>query len=124
MQGTNVAQDKLFLSFHYEDTEYCCTLVDWFSHIGDSPGEDTGMWVIERDHNANGHQILQVIDLDTVIWCAHLIRVYGPDPDNTELKFSDSLYAFHTYYVNKYADQHSFEIVFVEIRASLLCIYE
>ena len=82
------------------------------SPIGDSPDEDTGMWVIGRDHDANGYQILQVIDLDTVIQCAHLIRVYGPDPVNTELKFSDSLYAFHTYYVNKYMGQHSFEIVF------------
>ena len=111
MQGTYVTQAKLFLSFHYEYIEYCCTLVDWFSHVGDCPNEDTGMWVVERDHNANIHQISQVIDLDTVIWFAYLIRVYGPDPVNTKLKFSDSLYAFHTYCVNKYADQHSFEIV-------------
>ena len=28
MQGTNVTQAKLFLSFCYEDTKYHCTLVD------------------------------------------------------------------------------------------------
>ena len=42
MQGTDVAQVKLFLSLHYNGTEYCCASVDWFSHIGDSPDEDTG----------------------------------------------------------------------------------
>ena len=98
MQGTDDAQAKLFLSLRYAGTEYRCALVDWFS-----PDEDTGLWVVERDCDANGHQISQVIDIDTIIRCAHLIGVYGPDPDNTELKFSDSLYAFHTYYVNKYA---------------------
>ena len=112
MQGIYVGQVKLFLSFFYQGTKYCCALVDWFSCVGDSPDEDTGMWVVERDHDADGHQISQAIDLDTVIQCAHLIGVYRPDPVNTELKFSDSLYAFHTYYVNKYVDQHSFEIVF------------
>lgn len=112
MQGTDVAQAKLFLSLRYAGTEYRCALVDWFSRIGDSPDEDTGLWVVERDCDANGHQISQVIDIDTIIRCAHLIGVYGPDPVNTELKFSDSLYAFHTYYVNKYADHHSFEVAF------------
>ena len=72
----------------------------------------TGLWVVEWHCDANGHQILQVIDIDTIIQCAHLIGVYGPDPFNTELKFSNSLYAFHTYYVNKYADHHSFEVAF------------
>ena len=112
MQGTDVAQVKLFLSLHYNGTEYCCALVDWFSRIGDNPDEDTSLQVVEQDCDANGHQILQVIDIDTIIWCAHLIGVYRPDPVNTELKFRDSLYAFHTYYVNKYADHHSFEVAF------------
>ena len=36
--------------------------------------------------------------------------VYGAEHVSRAIKFSDSLYAFHTYYVNKYADHHSFEI--------------
>ena len=110
MSGTDVAQVKLFLSFHYEGIEYWCTLVDWFSRIGDGPDEDTSMWVVERDVDLYGNQISQVIHIDTVIRCTHLIGVYGPDPVSTLLAFSDSLYAFHTYYVNKYADYHSFEV--------------
>ena len=92
-QGIDVTQVKLFLSLCYDGTKYRCVLVDWFSCIGDSPDEDTGLWVIEKDCDANGHQISQVIDIDTIIRCAHLIGVYGPDPVNTKLKFSDSLYS-------------------------------
>ena len=88
MQGIYVGQVKLFLSFFLKGTKSCCALVDWFSCVGDSPDEDTGMWVIERDCDTDGHQISQVIDLDTVIQCAHLVGVYGPV--NTKLKFSDS----------------------------------
>ena len=94
MQGTDVAQVKLFLSFCYDGTEYRCVSEDWFSCVGDSPDEDTGMWVIEWDCDANGHQVSQVIDIDTIIWCAHLIGVYGPDPVNTKLMFSNSLLHF------------------------------
>ena len=110
ISGTDVAQVKLFLSFRYEGIEYRCALVDWFSRIGDGPDEDTGMWVVERDVDLYGNQILQVIHIDTVIQCTHLIGVYGPDPVSTLLAFSDSLYAFHTYYVNKYVDHHSFKV--------------
>ena len=67
MQGTDVAQVKLLLSLCYDGTEYHCALVDWFSRIGDSPDEDTGLWVVEWDCDANGHQISQVIDIDTII---------------------------------------------------------
>ena len=110
MSGTDVAQVKLFLSFRYKGIEYWCALVDWFSRIGGGPDEDTGMWVVEWDVDLYGNQISQVIHIDTVIRCTHLIGVYGPDPVSTLLTFSDSLYAFHTYYVNKYADHHSFEV--------------
>ena len=110
MKGTDVTQVRLFLSFCYEGTEYQCALVDWFSRVGDGPDKDTGMWVVERDLDLHRKQILQIIHIDTVIQCAHLIGVYGANPVSTRLTFSASLYAFHTYYVNKYADHHSFEV--------------
>ena len=110
MSGTDVTQVKLFFSFHYEGTEYQCALVDWLSHIGDGPDEDTGMWVVKWHVDVYGNQISQVIYINTVMQCAHLISVYGPDPVSTLLTFSDSLYDFHTYYVNKYVDHHSFKV--------------
>ena len=66
----------------------------WIGFLVLGPDEDTGMWVIEWDCDANGHQVSQVIDIDTIIWCAHLIGVYGPDPVNTKLMFSNSLLHF------------------------------
>ena len=42
-----------------------------------------------------------------VIHCSHLIRVYGAEHVHRDMKFSDSLYAFHTYNV---MDHDSFEI--------------
>ena len=46
MLGVDVAQVHVFFSFNYNDTKYCCALVDWLSHVGDKPDEDTGMWVV------------------------------------------------------------------------------
>ena len=68
------------------------------------------MWVVECNLDLHGKQISQIIHIDTVIWCAHLIGVYRANPVGTRLMFSASLYEFHTYYVNKYADHHSFEV--------------
>ena len=110
MKGTDIAQVRLFLSFHHKGTKYQCALVDWFSCVGDGPDKDTGMWVVEHDLDLHRKQISQIIHIDTVIQCTHLIGVYGANPVSTQLMFSASLYAFHTYYVNKYADHHSFEV--------------
>lgn len=68
------------------------------------------MWVVDRHQDIDGEQVSQVIHIDTIMRCAHLMGVYGPDHVSTKLTFSDSLYAFHTCYVNKYADHHSFEV--------------
>ena len=85
--------------------------MDWFSHVSDKVDENTGMWIVEWDYDINDHQLLEVIHVDTIIRCSHLIGVYGAEPVSPDLEFSDSLYAFHKYYVNKYADHHSFEFM-------------
>ena len=72
MLGIDVDQACVFFSFDYNNTEYHCALVDWFSHVGHRPDKDTGMWVVHRHHNFNQHQISEVIDIDTVIHCSHL----------------------------------------------------
>ena len=109
MLGIDIAQVHIFFSFKYNGAEYHCALVDWFSCVGDTPDEDTGMWVVECDYDIHNCQLSGVIHIDTMIRCSHLICVYGAEPVSMETKFSDSLYAFNIYYVNKYADHHSFE---------------
>lgn len=110
MLGIDVAQVRIFFAFKYHGTDYHCALVDWFTRVDDQPDADTGMWVVERDYDLNHQQISEVVHIDAIMRCSHLIGVYGPEPVGTHIKFSDSLYTFHTYYVNKYADHHSFEV--------------
>ena len=110
MLGINVTQVCVFFSFRYNGVKYHCALVDWFSWVGDSPDEDMGMWVVKQDYDVHDHQLSEVIHIDSIIRCLHLIGVYGAEPVSTDIKFSDSLYPFNTYYVNKYVDHHNFEI--------------
>ena len=44
MRGLRVVRVKLFFSFLFDGVEYPCTLVEWFSRIGNRPDPDTGLW--------------------------------------------------------------------------------
>lgn len=112
MRSLDVARVRLFFSFTYAGIYYPCALVHWFSRVGDNPDEDTGLWVVEPDRTADGSPIAAVIHLDTVLRAAHLIGVYGGDILPKELSFTDSLDAFHSFYVNKYIDHHAFQIAY------------
>jgi len=69
--------------------------------------------MIEPDYDiANGSSHAAVIHLDTVLCAAHLIGVYGSDILPKDLSYTDSLDAFHLFYVNKFIDNHASQIVF------------
>jgi hypothetical protein len=112
MRSLDVAHVRLLFSFTYADTCYPCALVHWFSRVGDSPDEDTGLWMVEPDRNADGSPHAAVIHLDTVLRAAHLIGVYGGDILPKDLSATDSLDAFHLFYVNKFIDNHAFLIAY------------
>jgi len=48
-EGLHVARVFLLLSFNFQDVEYPCAFIQWFSCVGDRPDNDTGMWIIEPD---------------------------------------------------------------------------
>ncbi|TFK32967.1 hypothetical protein BDQ12DRAFT_700969 [Crucibulum laeve] len=81
-KGLHVAQVGLFFSFKQ------------------LPCNQTGMWMVETDTDANGYCLTSVIHIDLILHSAHLIP-----PHN-------SLGAFQLFYVNKYADHHVHEIAF------------
>jgi hypothetical protein len=112
MRGTDIARVKLLFSFKHEDSTYPCALVHWYSHVEDSPDEDTGMWVVEPDYCEDGTHFVSVIHLDAIFRAAHLMPVYGDKFVPTHLCYTQSLDAFRAYYVNKYIDHHAFEIAF------------
>ena len=113
MRGLDIARVQLFFSFSHNGTQYPCALVHWFSHVGDSPNDNTGMWMVEPDTSDDDNEpITSIIHLDTIIRAAHLLPVFGHDYVSQTLSFTDTLNKFTRFYVNKYADHHAFEIAF------------
>lgn len=112
MQGLDAVQVRLFFSFVYSGDTYPCALVQWFTIVGENPCEETGMWVVKPDLNADGSRVMLVIHLDCIVRGAHLVGKAGNDFIPHHIHFSDSLSAFHAYYINKFADHHSYEIAF------------
>ena len=70
------------------------------------------MWIVKPDLAKDGIPIASVIHLDTIFRAAHLMPVYGNDAVPRYLSSTESLDAFDSYYVNKYIDNHAFEIAF------------
>jgi hypothetical protein len=112
LDGTHsldVARILLCFSLEFQQKEYPCALVQWYTKIGDQPNGITGMWAVEREM-MDSEPVISVVHLDCVMRAAHLIPVYGNDfiPITDP---SDTLDAFDTYFINKYADHHAFEVI-------------
>jgi hypothetical protein len=67
------------------------------------------MWIVQPD---NDESPLSIIHLDTVVRAAHLLPVFGKERVSRSLSFTDTLDTFTSFYVNKFADHHAFEIAF------------
>ncbi|KAI0295051.1 hypothetical protein B0F90DRAFT_1811552 [Multifurca ochricompacta] len=99
MQGLNIVRVQLMFSFKYNNVEYPCSLVDWFTRVSTD--------------NTTGIQRKAVVHLDAFLQAAHLILVYGSNPlPLHRLTDSYSLDTFKFFYVNKYIDHHAHEIAF------------
>ena len=109
MCGLNVARVQLFFLFRYNGVEFPCALVEWFTRVG--VDHLTGMWVVCPDviHN---RQSRGVIHLDAILRAAHLIPIYGSDLLPLEIDSLILLDTFKGYYMNKYIDHHTHEIIF------------
>jgi hypothetical protein len=113
MLGLDIARVRLFFSFSHNGVQYPCALVHWFSRMGDSPNSNTGMWTVKPDTLDDDSEILtSIIHLDTIVRAAQLLPVFGREFVSRTLSFSDTLDEFTSFYVNKYADHHAFEIAF------------
>jgi hypothetical protein len=74
---------------------------------------NTGMWVVRPDHYIRSRRrICTIVHIDSILRAAHLIGASGPSFLPQEISPSDSLHAFKSFYVSKYADHHSYEIAF------------
>ncbi|KAJ7101001.1 hypothetical protein C8R43DRAFT_1141269 [Mycena crocata] len=110
MNGIVIGRVLLFFAFSFADQLYECALINWLVPVGNAPDPDTGMWVVELERQ-RGVPTLAIIKLDTIARASHLIGVYGTAALPEDFHFSDSLDAFNTYFVNRYADHHMHEFL-------------
>ena len=112
MLGLNIACTRLFFSATMNHVKYPCTLIHWYTIVGDSPDDNTGMWVVEPDILDNGQPQTVVIHLDTIVQLAHLLPIYRDRPAPKGVQYMDTLDTFSQFYVSKFADHHAFEIAY------------
>ena len=101
---------QLFFKIKHCSITYPCALLSWFSAVGDNPCPDTGMWMVEPDFDRHGQLMMSVVHLDTVLWGAHPMGRADKHSIPHQLKHTDTLDAFKSFYVNKYIDYNAHEI--------------
>ncbi|KAH7906435.1 hypothetical protein BJ138DRAFT_1071737 [Hygrophoropsis aurantiaca] len=111
MQGMVIGRVYLFFSFKFADETFPCALIHWYVPVSDHPDEDSGLWIVRPEYEANRCRSMAVVHLDTIARAAHLIPVYGPSGRPEELNFTHSLDVFRSYYINKWADHHTHEFL-------------
>ncbi|SJL14821.1 uncharacterized protein ARMOST_18292 [Armillaria ostoyae] len=109
--GMSVVRILLFFSFVHDGVTYPCALVRWFKKHGRHPDKKTGLWIVKPEV-AQGHPVISVIHLDSLFRGAHIIPVYGTHSIPHRFDYAYSLDCFKAFYVNKYADHHTNEIIF------------
>ncbi|KAE9399458.1 hypothetical protein BT96DRAFT_957248 [Gymnopus androsaceus JB14] len=111
--GLLVGRVFMFFHFAHQSQTYECALIHWYSTVGDTPCEETGLWMVDPDFDREGSPNLEVVHIDCLYHGAHLIGVTGdsrlPTKDSST---TDSLDAYSCFYVNKYVDYHAHEIAF------------
>lgn len=78
---------------------------------GDSPDPNTGMWVVTPEMQLGGLKSQAIVSLDCIARAAHLLPVYGTALLPEDFHFSYSLDAFQSFFVNRYADHHTHELI-------------
>ncbi|KAH9007713.1 hypothetical protein EDB84DRAFT_1591301 [Lactarius hengduanensis] len=73
--------------------------------------EATGMWLVEREYNRDQKPHLAVVHIDTIFRAVHLLPYFGQEHVRKGFSYTDTLDTYANFYVNKYADHHSFEIL-------------
>ncbi|KAG0704886.1 hypothetical protein DFH29DRAFT_981215 [Suillus ampliporus] len=94
MNGLAVAQVLCFFSFNNRTS--------FFRY--------TGMYVIAPATLEDDTPDISIIHIDCIFRAAHLIPVYGSNFLPRAITIHDSYDVFRSYFVNKYADHHAFEI--------------
>ena len=110
MARFRVARVRHLWSFVLGDVAYACAFVEWFVTKDDGPDEATGLWVVQPEL-VDDVRVTSIISIASIARACHLMPVLGHTFLPTDFHFSDTLDAFHSYYVNAYIDYHSHEVI-------------
>ncbi|TFK17359.1 hypothetical protein FA15DRAFT_683552 [Coprinopsis marcescibilis] len=113
LSGMRIAQILLLFSFTdmTNNIIHHCAFVEWFEVVGEHVDADTGMWVVRREGSANARYV-SVIQLEMILWGAHLLPVYGTGRLPEEFSFTEALDSFDEYLVNSFVDHHMHELLY------------
>jgi hypothetical protein len=111
MGGLRVARVVRFVAFAHVEERYEGALVEWLDVVGQLPDQLTGMWKVKPRLGECGQRTLDYIPLETIVRGCHLIPVYGDDVVPEKYHFSHAHLDFRVFYLNHYADYHSFETI-------------
>ena len=88
MLDLDITHVQLFFSFSHDGVQYPCTLVHWFSCMGNSPNSNMGMWIVKPDMLDDDSEILtSIIHLDTIVQATQLLPVFGHEFVSQTLSF-------------------------------------
>ena len=111
--GLLAARVCSFLLIQYHGIAHPCSLVSWYSEVGDQPCPDMRMWKVKPDLDDLRNPMLDIIHLNSILHNAHLMGVCeGSIHLPCNFTFNDSLDSFKAFYINKYIDYHAHEIAF------------
>jgi hypothetical protein len=112
MRGMVVGRVLRLLSFKHDGRVYQCALVEWFERIGDVPDPLTGLWRVRPKRNRGQLQRdIGIVPLNSIFRACQIIPMYGKTPLPAKFHFSHTHVAFHSFYVNSFADYHAHECI-------------
>lgn len=107
----DIVRVLLFFSFTFRGVHFKCALIRSFEYISRDIDEDTGMHIVRPSSVSRNPFSISVISLDLIVRAAHLIPVFGTSFVPTHMRSHQSLNAFQAFYVNKFVDHHTFELL-------------
>ena len=75
MHGLDVARVLFVFSFFFQEEEYQCALIHWFSHVDSEPDENIGIWVVEPEFEADEPHVT-VVHINSIYCATHLMPIY------------------------------------------------
>ena len=70
------------------------------------------MWIVTQEIGQTKQPALGLININSIVHSVHLIGIAGSHLVPYEVDHTNALEAFKTFYINKYIDYHTYEVVF------------